>query len=226
MSQSTQERILEAAEHLFAEKGFSSSTLRDVTDRAGVNLASVNYHFGSKEALFKEMLCRRIEPINRRRIELLEEALSRTGGEPLSLEALYRVMLQPLTESLIRKGDFDDIFLGIIAQSFAERTDFLQKVHHQFVKQVADRFGSELKRSLNIPDLSEEEAAWRMYFSMSTIMGSLVQHRRISTCFPEIPDATDVARFTRYLIGFISGGMQAPAEGSPGSLNLVNEQMS
>lgn len=212
MSESTQERILLAAERLFAEKGFNASTLRDVTERAGVNLASVNYHFGSKEALFTEMLRRRIEPINERRLILLEEALSASSGEPLSLEELYRVMLEPLTESLMRDGDFDNIFLGIITQSFAEQTDFLQRVHHQFVKQIAERFGQELKRSLNNPELSMEEAAWRMYFSMSTIMGSLVQHRRIHTCFPGIPNPTDVEQFTRYLIRFICGGMQARPE--------------
>ena len=71
----TQIKIIEAAEIEFAEMGYAGASIREITNRAGVNIAAINYHFGSKEALYKEMILFHIEPINAVRIELLDEAL-------------------------------------------------------------------------------------------------------------------------------------------------------
>ena len=65
----TKERILDSAEKLFADAGFDGTSLRGITAGAGVNLAAVHYYFGSKEALVQAVLARRLEPINRRRID-------------------------------------------------------------------------------------------------------------------------------------------------------------
>ena len=73
MAIDTKERILDVAEHLFADSGFTATSLRDITSAAGVNLASVNYHFGSKEGLLSAVLHRRIGPLNERRLARLDE---------------------------------------------------------------------------------------------------------------------------------------------------------
>ena len=67
----TKDRILDAAESLFMEHGFEATSLRAITAAAGVNLAAVNYHFGSKEELFQAVLTRRLDPMNQQRVELL-----------------------------------------------------------------------------------------------------------------------------------------------------------
>src|SRR5262252_5809342 len=77
----TKDRILDAAEALFMEHGFEATSLRSITAAAGVNLAAVNYHFGSKEELFQAVLTRRLDPMNQERIELLE-ALEREPKPP------------------------------------------------------------------------------------------------------------------------------------------------
>ena len=74
MATDTKDRILDAAERLFADKGYSATSLRDITQEAEVNLAAVNYHFGSKEALLTALLERRLDPVNRKRLELLDAA--------------------------------------------------------------------------------------------------------------------------------------------------------
>ncbi len=72
MATSTKERILDVAERLFADFGYKTTSLRDITSEAGVNLASVNYNFGSKEALLTALLERRFAVVNQRRIERLD----------------------------------------------------------------------------------------------------------------------------------------------------------
>src|ERR1700682_4102017 len=66
-SADTKTRILDAAESLFMEHGFEATSLRSLTTAAGVNLAAVNYHFGTKEVLFRAVLTRRLDPMNQER---------------------------------------------------------------------------------------------------------------------------------------------------------------
>ena len=88
----TKARILDAAEDLFAAQGFGATSLRAITGQAEVNLASVNYHFGSKEALIDEVIARRVQPINQRRLALLDERRAESD-EPLTPE-VKTVMLK------------------------------------------------------------------------------------------------------------------------------------
>src|SRR6478736_9839979 len=91
----TKERILDAAETLFMEHGFEATSLRAITTAAGVNLAAVNYHFGSKEELFQAVLTRRLDPMNQERIELLGRIEREAGGRALSCEKILFAMLIP-----------------------------------------------------------------------------------------------------------------------------------
>ncbi|HEY6339983.1 MAG TPA: TetR family transcriptional regulator, partial [Bryobacteraceae bacterium] len=72
--QDTKTRILDVAERLFGANGFDSTSLRDITAEAQVNLAAVNYHFQSKDSLIDAVIARRIEPVNRKRMEMLDKA--------------------------------------------------------------------------------------------------------------------------------------------------------
>src|SRR5438477_9167138 len=79
----TKDRILDAAEKLFGDNGFDATSLRDITTTAQVNLAAVNYHFQSKDSLIESVIARRIEPINRKRLEMLETAGDNPGVEQI-----------------------------------------------------------------------------------------------------------------------------------------------
>ena len=110
----TKNRILDAAERLFADFGYKATSLRDITSEAGVNLASVNYHFGSKEALLAALLERNFAPVNRRRIELLDALEASTdGATDLSLTTFFG--LAPL----MLERSFDAEFLLPMAVSLA-----------------------------------------------------------------------------------------------------------
>ena len=102
-SADTKTRILDAAERLFVEHGFEATSLRSLTSAAGVNLAAVNYHFGSKEELFQAVLTRRLDPMNQERIELLERIEREAVGRAPSCEKILFAMLIPALK-LARKA--------------------------------------------------------------------------------------------------------------------------
>lgn len=93
----TKTKVLDAAEHLFAQNGFHATSLRAITSRAGVNLASVNYHFGSKEALLDSVIERRLVPLNRARMEMLEDELGEAEREKRRprVKAIIRALVAP-----------------------------------------------------------------------------------------------------------------------------------
>ena len=92
----TKAPVLTAAERLFALHGFQNVSVRDITAEAGVNLASVNYHFGSKDALLFEIFRRRTAELNRDRARMLHEASDRHGGKPPVREILRALFEPPL----------------------------------------------------------------------------------------------------------------------------------
>ena len=93
----TKQKILDAAEELFAREGYAATSLRKVTDLAGVNLAGVNYHFGSKEGLLEAVITRRIDPLNERRKKQLDAVLTRAQQQrvPPTPRDVWRALVEP-----------------------------------------------------------------------------------------------------------------------------------
>src|SRR5215471_5926289 len=158
---STKEKILDAAEKLFGMNGFDATSLRDITAEAQVNLAAVNYHFQSKEALMESVISRRIQPVNRRRLELLDSA-----GENPTVEQVIGAFLAPV---------FLETNLGsvpsLIGRVLADPGQFLKKLFPEEFAPLTRRFAEAFGRAL--PDLTPREVAWRMHFmsgSMSHIL--------------------------------------------------------
>src|SRR5262245_9055913 len=88
--------ILAAAEKLFAERGFADVSMRDITSAAEVNLAAVNYHFGSKDELLVALFVDRVTPLNRERATLLRDAEARAGGTAPLKDVLHALLAPPL----------------------------------------------------------------------------------------------------------------------------------
>src|SRR6516165_8302775 len=95
----TKDRILDAAERLFARDGIEATSLRAITAEAGVNLAAVNYHFQSKDALLDAIIARRIAPLNQRRLEMLDRIEAEFPSGPLPLERVLDAFFRPMFES-------------------------------------------------------------------------------------------------------------------------------
>src|SRR3974377_1155751 len=89
------DRILDAAEHAFGERGFDGTSLRDIVLEAKVNLATVYYYFGSKHGLMEAVLKRRFGPLRQEQLDLLQEAERKDRGGALGVEAVLRALLLP-----------------------------------------------------------------------------------------------------------------------------------
>ncbi len=221
----TRERILEVTEGLFAEKGYTAMTLREVTEAAGVNLAAVNYHFGSKEGLMVAMIERRVRPINEKRMAMFEETRRRYGEAPIPVETIWHNILDPLVEALETEDGCDEGFLQMIARSLTEPSDFIQQTHNRFFRDLKNVAVREICR--NFPDVPMEAVAYRIFIAVSAMTGMMVQHQRMTLELHEIVDLSDIRKLFDALIRFIAAGMRdefgastagalPPAEGGGG----------
>ncbi|MGY0556839.1 TetR family transcriptional regulator [Lysobacter sp. A286] len=155
---STKDRILGAAEELFAQHGFSGTSLRQVTSRADVNVAAVNYHFGSKENLVNEVFRRRMDDMSAQRLAALKAAVEL---QPRELEPILAAFVEPaLAIAQDRHGGA--AFVRVVARAYAEKNDSLRKF-------LSERYGHVLRDfakaiAVCLPELSKAELYWRLDF--------------------------------------------------------------
>ena len=159
------ERILDAAEKLFAVDGYDAVSFRDLTAAAGVSLSAIHYHFGSKEAVLSEIFARRAALLTKRRLELLEAAL-RYGGRPASLESILDAFLRPAFE--VTRGDRNDLFNRLRARVSLEHSAKTRAIVSRAFDENDLRFIDELRAAL--PDLAHEDLHWRFHFLVGAMI--------------------------------------------------------
>lgn len=202
----TKTKLLEAAESLFAHEGVDRASLRSITQAAGANLAAVHYHFGSKEALVREVLARRLGPLNAARLELLDRVEREHETPPV--EAIVRAFVQPALE-MLQKERGGHAFARFVCRTFSEPNEgFRDLVMDQF-REIVMRFTAALERAL--PDLPREEIFWRFHF----MVGSMVHTAGMSFIAQRISgglcDADDVDGLVDRLVTFLAGGFERGA---------------
>jgi len=203
---STRDRILDAAEKLFAEQGFTTS-LRSITANADVNLAAVNYHFGTKEALIQEVFHRRLGPLNAERVGLLDELEAVAGDDAPKLESIIEAFVgPPLRMSHDPQGA---TFMRLFGHTLGQRDDRVLRMFAEEFRTVAERFGAALGRAL--PQLDRPEVLWRLLF----MVGSMAHTMSLSDKLPDLTRGVckpaDVETLIRRLVPFVAGGMRAAA---------------
>ena len=153
---STKDRILGAAEELFALHGFAGTSLRQVTSVADVNIAAVNYHFGSKENLVNEVFRRRMDEMSSARLAQLELATTTAPGD---LRAVLAAFVDPAL-ALAHERNNGGAFVRVIARAYAEKNDNLRKFLSDHYGHVLRDFARAIAACL--PQLSKEELYWRL----------------------------------------------------------------
>ena len=205
----TKEKILDAAEQLFADHGFAATSLRAITAGADVNLAAVNYHFGSKDSLIQDVFERRLAPLNRERLELLDRLESEAGDEAPSLEGIVEAFVGPalrMGRDPDRGGPAMMRLLGHIYSEPGERIE--EQLHGQF-EEVGERFTTALGRAL--PELSPAEVFWRLMFIVGSMLHTMAMCEHLSHLLGDkFGESTDADSILRHMVPFLVAGLQAP----------------
>jgi AcrR family transcriptional regulator len=163
-------RILIAAESLFAKHGYDGTTLRQVTQLAGVNLAAVNYYHGDKESLYREVIRRRLQPINQARLAALENAERLAGDAPVPLDELLEIFARPLFDLCADPAGGAGA-ARIAGRCLAEPLPFMDAFLAEELQPVLARFAQAIRR--HFPAVSPEDFLWRFSFVVGTLQHTL-----------------------------------------------------
>ena len=206
----TRTRILDAAEELFMLHGFEATSMRQLTSRAGVNLAAVNYHFGSKHALIEAVFRRRLDPMNAARIAELAK-LEANGN--LSPETIIRAFVGPSLRLVEDAKGGGRNFTRLLGRTYTEPSKPLRALIGQMYAPTMERYKAALERAL--PHMPREELVWRMHFMFGTLAYTLAATdtvQLIAGCKPE--DRYDAHLLEERLTAFLLAGLLAPLRAS------------
>ena len=218
-SAGTKTRILDAAERLFVEHGFEATSVRSLTSAAGVNLAAVNYHFGSKEELFQAVLTRRLDPMNQERIELLEKIERESPGRPLSCEKILFAMLIPALKLARDEKRGGKDFLRLVGRAYADPAPFIRHFLSAQYAGMIGRYKEAFSRAL--PQLSRQELTWRLHFVMGALSYTLAGTDTLKLFAEATSTTNNDELLLQRLAPFLVAGLKAPALADTRKLELV-----
>ncbi|ETD73036.1 TetR family transcriptional regulator [Pelistega indica] len=210
----TKKAILDAAELLFVEKGHENASMRDITQMANVNLAAVNYHFGSKDELIIAVMKRRLGAINNERLRLLDELEAKANGRPLKPSLIVNAFFGSLLEHAGDEHHDGGIFLRLLEQTMVNPSGFISAIVAKENEIVFERYKQAFFKAL--PGVPEEEIIWRFQFMLGAtsyaISGvkallEVTDHQPINAA--KLYDHYDNKLKPR-LLSFILGGLRAP----------------
>ena len=208
MAQSeTVERILDAAEQLFAEKGFAETSLRLITGKAGVNLAAVNYHFGSKKSLIQAVFTRFLNPF----VVSLEQELDRNeqaGSPEQSLEELLEMLVRLVLALKPRSGNDLSTFMRLLGLAFSQSQGHLRKYLGEVYGKVFERYMTLVLRST--PELPVHVLFWRVHFMLGSVAFTLSSMKALKAMGEtEYGHRASTDGILRQMVPFFASGMRA-----------------
>jgi AcrR family transcriptional regulator len=217
-SADTKTRILDAAELLFMEHGFEATSLRQLTSAAAVNLAAVNYHFGTKEELFQAVLTRRLDPMNQERIDLLDRLEREAGAKPPTCEKILFAMLIPALRLARDEKRGGKNFLKVLGRAYADPAPFIRHFLSEQYAIMIGRYKEAFLRAL--PHLSRQELTWRLHFVMGALSYTLAGTDALKL-FAQVTAADNDELLLQRLAPFLVAGLKAPALSDARKLELV-----
>ena len=203
----TKEKILDVAERLFAERGLETTSIRDITVAAEVNLGAINYHFGTKQKLIVAALNRHLEPVDEQRLALLGEAERRAGNKPPAVEALLEAMIRPAVEASFAAGQRNISFMRLMARCHSEPNPEIEKIMRARFQRMTRRFAAAFARSL--PGLPREELFWRLNFAFGALIHTLLISSKEDSLPGKLCRKLDADGLVQRLVAFAAAGMKS-----------------
>ncbi len=203
----TKTRILDAAENLFSDNGFSAVSLRAVIKDAGVNTASVHYHFGSKDGLVAAVIERRATPVNAERLTMLDDIEVKHPTGLLPLKPVLQAFILPIVR--LRRGSRTEkpMFARLMARLLHEPDPMAAEIVHKTFAEVFSRFALAFGRAL--PELPPAEIYIRVHFAVGAMAFSVAGPQFFDNFGPEGALA-DGSHVVASLVDFVEAGMRTP----------------
>ena len=207
----TKTRILAATEKLFVIHGFDATSLRAITTEAGVNLAAVNYHFGSKEELFALVLTHRLDSLNLERVRLLDALEGYGFDAEHTVEQLIATMFLPALQLARNPERGGDDFLKFLGRAYADPSPFVRAL-------LADRYAAQDTRFVQafakaLPELAAQDLSMRLHFMLDAISSTLASEdarKLMSALAATSKDAVEEdAAVLAHLGPFLAGSLRA-----------------
>ena len=204
----TRQRILDAAESLFTEHGFDATTLRQITGAAEVNLAAVNYHFGSKEELIREVFRRRLTWLNQQRLQELDRLEAEAGGAPLKPSRILEVFFGVALKMAADTEGGGRSFMRLLGRTYSKPSEFVRGFLAEEYAAVLARFKAALIKAL--PGVPGEEILWRFHFMLGAMSYAISGADALHMVAEDALDDSDPEALYARLMSFMIGGLRAP----------------
>ncbi|MDD5297901.1 MAG: TetR family transcriptional regulator [Rhodocyclaceae bacterium] len=205
--EATRERILNVAARLFTERGFAGTSMRQIAGEASVPLSSINYHFGSKQALMESVYGRMLDSVGRR--DYLDKLQAEAGERPLTVAEIVRAYMGSALRLTKKDSMSGALFRQLMARAFFEPGDPAESFFPAQFEKDTDRYKEALMRAL--PHLDEAEVVWRMYWFVG-LMAYVLGGKDIMRMKARygLPDADDPERILERMVPFVVSAMEAP----------------
>jgi AcrR family transcriptional regulator len=206
-SDQTRSAILAAAERLYADRGFGDVTLRDIVAEANVNLAAVNYHFGSKDELIAELFVTRSLQLNRERLRELRAAED-AGGGMADIAAILRALVGPTLRGCLGPHTQHSTAARFMIRVNIEAVPAIRRIRNREIDHLR-KFIAAMKRAL--PESSDVELYWGLHFALAMAQQTVRDSERLAKLSEGTCDVDDVEAVIDRVVdvavlGLIAGG--------------------
>jgi AcrR family transcriptional regulator len=209
----TRNKILDAAERLFAEHGYTAVSMRSITAAAGANVAAIHFHFASKEALFEAIFNRRVQPINAARLIGLRGAQGNRRDEVVELGNVLKAFVAPHLEAAKGFDAGSIVLLQFMARAAAEPDKSIQTVLRKEFDPVWVELAEAVRRAL--PDASDEAIGWGLFFTLGALYFINPSRGWFAPLTHNKCNAGDTEAAMQYLVPFLTAGLQGLSKHVP-----------
>ncbi len=203
------DRILDAAEALFAKHGFEGVSMRKVAEVADVDLALSSYHFGNKRGLFDAVLLRRAEVLNETRLAALERCKTEAGKDGPTVEAIINAFLEPLLAHGYQEDEGWRHYFELVAQvnsSFEWGGQLMTKYFDPLVR----KFMEALKQAL--PNADPADLYWCYHFLSGALTLTFAHTGRIDQLSEGVAKSEDMVAAYERMVPFVAAGFKRLCE--------------
>ena len=207
--QQTRDRILDAAEELFAHRGYEGVSVRQIMSQAGADVSLAYYHFKSKRDLFDQVMLRKAETLNALRLEALEALERRHADDAPTIEEIIAAFTRPLLELLADNHEEWQYYFQLIAQ-INSSSEWGGELMTRYFDPLVSRFIEALRKAL--PECSDEDLYWSYHFLSGALTLTFAETGRIDNLSGGVCRSSDMRAINERMPAFLAAGFRALAD--------------